>query len=393
MLDDEDGFKKEKKPKEGRGSCLNTQCHCSHYSTFDSFISAQLSAGKVLELTIALADAGYQGRLVTTHIALRPKWASRPPHSLTVSSTTSRITTNPRESLSSSSPWCIVLLPCRRFFEMIEEIEPKPGRYVSARLLRHAPLAFAIYHDVRLYVAEKLDDRWDHVSLYQNDTALFPAALNPYHPSREKKAGPRYNYRMLCLLVSKEVGISCEKELESCRSACSEVYSSWADMTHHLSAMQIEELGDLTESRASFAQSPRILQWVMCTPKPLNTLWLLGAPFKMHFEGILTDVIETVLQHGVHPNRNCGKSTLWIFFPFWLSRRTHPTHSPPGVLKLTTEFLRRGASLSQDMSAALDEQLPRDETDTKVPCERSLLQHRGHSAHDVAHEGLVGRRK
>ena len=97
-------------------------------------------------------------------------------------------------------------------------------------------------------------------------------------------------------------------------------------MAHDLSAMQIEKFGfgDLTESRASSAQSLRILQCVICVLKSPNTLWLLGAPFKMHFEGILTDIIQTVLQCGVYPNRNCGKSTLWIFFPFRLSRRTNP---------------------------------------------------------------------
>ncbi len=259
----------------------------------------------------------------------------------------------------------------------IKECEERQSRgaqveLVSIELLLSEPFAFLVHHELQLYVAEKLDNHWGHVSLDQEGTALIWAALNPYHPSREKRAGPKHNDEMLHLLISKGVYISWEElQLEPCRIACNKVYSSWADMAHNLSNTQIEQSGSLTGSTASFAQGPRILQWVMRVLKSLNSWCHFWAPFKEEsFVEFLTDIIETVLQRGVSPNWRYGKCTPWIYFVVSLSKHKLSAKSQC-TLKLAKEFLRHGALLDQDMSVAFHE-ISRNETDTEIPWDGSV---------------------
>ena len=261
--------------------------------------------------------------------------------------------------------------------ETIKKTGPETGRIVSVGLLRHAPLAFAVYHNLRLYVAEKLDDHWGHLSLFQEDAALISAALNPYHPWLEKNAGPRYNNEMLCLLISKGVGLSWEdQQLECCRLACNKVYSSWADKAFNINSIQNEQLGGLTRFNASPAPDSRILQWVMCVLKSLNNLWQFGAAFEEPFEGILSDIIETVLERGVNPNWKYGKCTLWSYFVVCLSKHQYSTNSQDRVLRLAKGFLRHGALLNQDISVAFDE-LTKDKTNTEAPLAGSVQLQQG----------------
>lgn len=69
----------------------------------------------------------------------------------------------------------------------------------------HNTLAFAVHHELRLYVTEKLDDSWGHVSLYNEDRTLVQAALHPYSSSNDREASRRCNHEMLLLLISKGV--------------------------------------------------------------------------------------------------------------------------------------------------------------------------------------------
>lgn len=53
------------------------------------------------------------------------------------------------------------------------------GEDVLFGLLRNAPFAFAVYRDLKLYVAEQMSDHWIDVSLYRHDPALVSATLLP----------------------------------------------------------------------------------------------------------------------------------------------------------------------------------------------------------------------
>ena len=258
------------------------------------------------------------------------------------------------------------------------------GRNVSFGLLRHAPLAFAVYHDLRLYVAEKLDHHWGHLSLFPENPALISAAVNPYHHSLEKNAGPRYNIEMLCLLISKGVELSTEEEqLECCRLACNQVYSLWADEAFKIDGIQTQRLDGLAGSRASFGPGPQIFQWVMCVLKSLDNCWKSGAALKEPFEGRLIDIIETVLEHGVNPNWTYGKCTLWIYFVVCLSTHQYSDISQDRVLRLAKGFVRHGALLNQDILVAFDE-LVEEKTNTKIPGAGSVQLQQGRlTAHEL----------
>ena len=265
---------------------------------------------------------------------------------------------------------------------------------VSLALLQHVPLAFAVYHDLRLYVAEKLDERWSHISLNQDDTVLLYAAMNPYRSSRDGISIPTCNHEMLCLLIDKAARFSWhENQLNFLQLAWSEVYHSWAEKAQNLSSVHTEQLND---SKAGLPQLPHILQWVLCVLSSLDHWryrvmdfsWPFEPEFEKQFEESLTEIIEQVLRCGVNPNWKYGKCTPWTYFVACLykdslSKQVYATKSRRRVLRLAKEFLRHDAKLDQNMSVAIDE-LTRDKTDTDVPCNGSIQVDESElTAHDV----------
>ena len=244
----------------------------------------------------------------------------------------------------------------------------------------HNTLAFAVHHELMLYVTEKLDDSWGHVSLYNEDKVLVQAALHPYSSSNDREAGPRCNHEMLCLLISKGVVTTSLmlSSLEHIQIACKKLYSSWAELAHSLSNPNNEQLNGSLESGLGLAQRPRILQWVMGVLKSLNKWW----EFKLNREegsshqNDMTEVMVTVLQRGVGPNWSYGKCTLWIYFVVSLTRHQSSTASRRCALRLAKEFVRCGALLEHDMSVAFDE-LTRDVTNTDIPWDGSVTHSTG----------------
>ena len=248
-------------------------------------------------------------------------------------------------------------------------------------LLHHSTLAFATYHDLRLYVAEKLHDRWGHVSLIDQDEPLVYAALHPYTTSNDGKINSSCNHEMLYLLMSKGVAVITYLALKSSNHelvACVKLYSSWAEMTHSLSDTHAEQLNGSLDSRSRFAQSPRNLQWVIGVLKSLESFWRYTIPngaLSCH-QGDLTEVMVTLLQRVLSPNWSYGKCTIWIYFVVSLARSNLCLDSRILALKLAKEFVRCGASLEQDMSVAFYE-LIREVTDTNIPWDGSFTHSKG----------------
>ena len=248
-------------------------------------------------------------------------------------------------------------------------------------MLHHSTLAFAAYHDLRLYVAEKLHDRRRHVSLSDRDELLVTAALQPYTTSKDGKFSPSCNREMLTLLMSKGVAVTTYSMLNSREyelKACVELYSSWAEMTHSLSDTNAEQLNGSLDSGLRFAQGPRNLEWVIGVLKSLDGFWTDTVPNGplWHHQRELTEVVVTLLQRGVSPNWSYGKCTIWIYFVVSLARSKLFVNSRIFALKVAKEFVRCGASLEQDMSVAYDE-LTRDVTDTNVPWDGSVTHSKG----------------
>ena len=257
-------------------------------------------------------------------------------------------------------------------------------------LLHQSTLAFAAYHDLRLYVAEKLHDRWGHVSLSDQDEPLVYAALHPYTTSNDGKSSQSCNHEMLYLLMSK--GVAVTKYLVLLNSsqhdmdACKKLYSSWAEMTHIPSDTTAEQLNGSLDSGPGSAQAPRTLEWVMGVLKSLDGFWrwryTVDERTSWHYQRELTEVMVALLQRGVSPNWIYGKCTLWIYFVVSL-RREFCMNSRIFALRLAKEFVRCGASLEQDMSVACDE-LTRDVTDTDVPWDGSVIHSKGKlTAHEL----------
>ena len=244
----------------------------------------------------------------------------------------------------------------------------------------HNTLAFAVHHELRLYVTEKLDDSWGHVSLYNEDKILVQAALHPYSSSNDRDASPRCNHEMLYLLIEKGIVTTSLmlSPLEHIQTACKKLYSSWAELTQSLSNPNTEQPNGCLESGLRFAQRPRALQWVMGVLKSLNKWWelKLNSEEGSSHQNDMTEVMVEVLQRGVSPNWSYGKCTLWVYFVVSLTRHQSPTASRRCALRLAKEFVRCGALLEHDMSVAFDE-LTRDVTDTDVPWDGSVTHSKG----------------
>ena len=248
-------------------------------------------------------------------------------------------------------------------------------------LLHHSTLAFATYHDLRLYVAEKLHERWGQVSLSDRDEPLIQAALHPYTASNNRKTSQSCNDKMLYLLMSKGVAVIPHLMLKSSEHelvACVKLYSSWAEMTHSLSDTHAEQLNGSLDSGLRFAQGPRSLQWVIGVLKSLESYWRYTMPNGALWchQGDLTEVMMTLLQRGLSPNWSYGRCTIWIYFVVSLARSELCLDSRILALKLAKELVRCGASLEQDMSVACDE-LTSDVTDTDVPWDGSVTHSNG----------------
>ena len=274
----------------------------------------------------------------------------------------------------------------RKGLELITKTEMLKEPDVSTSLLRYAPLAFAVHHDLRLYVAEKLDDRWNHISLYREDTALTYAALTSCGCTSNDHYTGACSHKMLNLVVSKGAKFRWSQcHWYPLREACIEVYLSWADMADNLTSVQSDQLED-----------PQTLHWVLCVLSSLEN-WrryylvktkLPSDPDLKLFEEKLTNTTEKVLQRGVNPNWKCGKITLWIYFVVCLfrdyfSESVYPKSSRLRMLRLAKKFVVCGAVLDQDVSIAIDE-LVRDKTNTDIPWDRSVqVGDEKFTAHDV----------
>ena len=248
-------------------------------------------------------------------------------------------------------------------------------------LLHHSTLAFATYHDLRLYVAEKLHERWGQVSLSDRDEPLVQAALHPYTASNDGKTSQSCNDEMLYLLMSKGVAVITYLALKSSEHevvACVKLYSSWAEITHSLSDTHAEQLNGSPDWGLIFAQGPRNLQWVIGVIKSLESFWRYTIPSEALccYQGDLTEVTVALLQRGLSPNWSYGKCTIWIYFVVSLARSKLCLDSRVLALKLAKEFVRCGASLEQDMGVAFYE-LTREVTDTNIPWDGSFTHSKG----------------
>ena len=242
--------------------------------------------------------------------------------------------------------------------------------------LDHSTLAFATYHDLGLYVAEKLHNLWEHVCLSDRDDLLVKAALDPYSSSKGVKNSPSWNYEMLSLLMSKGIDVPSYLLLKSRKRellACTKLYSSWAETTHTLSDTNAEQLNGSLDSGLRVAQGPRNLQWVIGVLKSLNSFWI-SSIYWDHQED-LTEIMVTLLQRGVSPNLSYGKCTIWIFFVVSIARNDGLADRM-FALKLAKEFVRCGASLEQDMSVAFYE-TTRYVTDLNIPWDGSVTHSEG----------------
>ena len=249
-------------------------------------------------------------------------------------------------------------------------------------VLHQSTLAFATYHDLRLYVAEKLHDRWGEVSMCdRDDDDLVKAALHPYTTFEDGISGQSCNHEMLSLLMSKGVAVTtylARKSSEHELVACMKLYSSWAEMRHSQSETNAEQLNGSPNSGLRFAQGPRNLQWVIGVLKSLDGFWKYTVPEEglLHHQRELTEVMVTLLQRGVSPNWSYGKCTVWIYFVVSLSRHILWKEWRHGTLELAKEFVRCGALLEQDMSVAYEE-LVWAVMDTDVPWDGSVTHPKG----------------
>ena len=252
---------------------------------------------------------------------------------------------------------------------------------IPVRRLHLSTLAFAVCHDLRLYVAKKLQDRWGQVLLNDRDEPLIQAALDPYSSSNDGKNSPSCNHEMLSLLLSKGVDVTSylvfrSKKHESL--ACMKLYSSWAETTYSLSDTNAVQLNGSLDSELRLAQDPRNLQWVIGVLKSLDISWeyaIYNKAVGCHQRDLI-EVLVTLLQRGVSPNWSYGKFTIWIYFVVKIASRKICKDAQIFPLKLAKEFVRCGASLEQDMSVAFYE-LTRDVTDTDVPWDGSVTHSEG----------------
>ena len=248
-------------------------------------------------------------------------------------------------------------------------------------MLHHSTLAFAAYHDLSLYVAEKLHHRRGKVSLFDWDEHLVQAILRPSSTSDDGKISPSCNREMLHLLMSKGVAVTTyllRNSREDDLKACVKLYRSWAEMTHNLGDTNAEQLNGCLDSGLRFARVPRNLQWAIGVLKSLDDFWRSTVPevALWHYQRELAEVMVTLLQRGVSPDWGYGKCTIWVYFVVSLVRGGLCMEARLGALELAKEFVRCGASLEQDMSIAFYE-LTSDVSDTDVPWDGSVTYSKG----------------
>ena len=194
----------------------------------------------------------------------------------------------------------------------------------------------ASFHEA---VGSKMDDRQADLTLYRDEGQLLSSAVDSYEHSTACKMH-QYGYNMLRLLISKGVDPLCgalHGEIEE--RLCGDVYGSWLEKARSL---------ELPDTPTTHERGPRELQWVMYVLRALR-LWVRkDTPFK----SILSETIETFLQHGVNPNWVYGKHSLWTYFTVGLysdgsCRRYYSLTSQECALRVIKAFYSRGASPSQ----------------------------------------------
>ena len=159
----------------------------------------------------------------------------------------------------------------------------RPGLDGVVRPFLQTPLAFAVYYDLKVYVADMLSKRGHRLSSYAEDAVLYAAASRLCSPTQ--KMDDEHS-EMLCIIVSRGATFVYEEQLEILRiansgvdyiweseslkaykMACSKVYGLWADTAHDFSNPNLKIWGAFSYFGASTTKDSHILPWFMCVIK------------------------------------------------------------------------------------------------------------------------------
>ena len=220
----------------------------------------------------------------------------------------------------------------------------KNGETIERNTLIRAPqqffLSLAIQWDLRIYVAEKLENNWlnyDHSSLVLN--AISPNVTSKY------RIYDKANREMVGLLFRK--GVSLNKEgldFTDWNIFLAEVFSNWDSVMIDEKIFRLETIKSQMKSGRHFNANHISMIWVEYLLKSRKT-WLTGSA---EYEIALTETIKMVLDRGADPNSGMGDAWqcfLKAIYGAHLSvLKGLTTKARDCIFKCVEAFLRRGAN-------------------------------------------------